>query len=231
MNEATGPSRPWLDPEVLESLEPMLERLAADPASLSSVTDPARAREVHLLDSLSGLAVTELREAGRIVDIGSGAGFPGIPLACALPAARVDLLDSVGRKVEFMSGVIEALEIPNARAVKARSEQWALGEGAAAYDLATARAVAPLEVLAELACPLLEQGGALVAWKGRREPESEAAVRAAGEVLALEIDRLVTVRPFESSRERHLYVLRKTGPTPPGLPRRPGMASKRPLAV
>ncbi len=230
MNDPAGPSRPWLDREVLESLEPMLALLAADPASLTSVTDPARAREVHLLDSLSGLAVAEVREAERVIDIGSGAGFPGVPLARAKPAATVDLLDSVGRKVEFMSGVIEALEIANARAVNARSEEWALGEGAAAYDLATARAVAPLEVLAELASPLLEHGGVLVAWKGEREPESEAAVSRLGERLAMAVDRVVTVRPFESSRERHLYVLQKTGPTPPDLPRRPGMARKRRLA-
>lgn len=229
MNDPAGASRPWLDREVLESLEPMLALLAGDPASLTSVADPARAREVHLLDSLSGLAVTEVREAKRVIDIGSGAGFPGVPLARAKPAATVDLLDSVGRKVEFMSGVIETLGIDNARTVNARSEEWALGEGAAAYDLATARAVAPLEVLAELASPLLGEGGALVAWKGGREPESESAVLRLGERLAMAVDRVVKVWPFESSRERHLYVLYKTGPTPPDLPRRPGMARKRPL--
>lgn len=230
MNDPTGSTRPWLDPEVLDALEPMLDLLAGDPASLSSVTEPSRARDVHLLDSLSGLAVDEVRGAVRMVDIGSGAGFPGIPLARAIPTARVDLLESVGRKVEFMAETIDELGISNARPVRARSEEWALGEGAAAYDLATARAVAPLEVLAELASPLLEEGGSLVAWKGEREPDSESLVSGLRERLAVEIDRVVAVRPFEASRERHLYVLRKTGPTPPALPRRPGMARKRPLA-
>ena len=145
MSDPVRPPRPWLDPEVLKALDPMLEMLADDPASLSSVTDPARAREVHLIDSLSGLVVEEVNRAGRIIDIGSGAGFPGIPLALARPSAKVDLLDSVGRKVEFINDVIARLEIGNARAIKARSEEWAAGAGSGAYDLATARAVAPLE--------------------------------------------------------------------------------------
>ncbi|MFA9399583.1 MAG: 16S rRNA (guanine(527)-N(7))-methyltransferase RsmG [Acidobacteriota bacterium] len=231
MSDPVRPPRPWLDPEVLKALDPMLEMLADDPASLSSVTAPARAREVHLIDSLSGLVVEEVNRAGRIIDIGSGAGFPGVPLALARPSATVDLLDSVGRKVEFINDVIARLGIGNARAIKARSEEWAAGAGSEAYDLATARAVAPLAILAEFASPLLDEGGSLVAWKGEREPESESTVTALGPELALEIDRVIPVRPFEGSRVRHLYVLRKTGPTPARLPRRPGMARKRPLAL
>lgn len=230
MSEPTGPHHPRADPAVLEALEPMLDLLADARASLSSVTDPARAREVHLLDSLSGLAAEEVQTAERIVDIGSGAGFPGVPLAIARPGAEVDLIESVSRKAGFIDEVIGRLGLTNARAIRARSEEWALGRGAGAYDLATARAVAPLGVLAELASPLLEEGGSLVAWKGELEPEAEAAISRHHEKLALEIDRVVPVRPFETSRVRHLYVLKKTGPTPPGLPRRPGMARKRPLA-
>lgn len=209
----------------------MLELLAGAPASLSSVTDPVRAREVHLADSLSGLVVDQVGAAERIVDIGSGAGFPGIPLAVARPGARVDLVESVGRKARFIEQVIGRLGLSNARAVNARSEEWASADGAAAYDLATARAVAPLGVLAELASPLLGEGGSLVAWKGEREPGAEAAISRNRSRLGLELDRVVAVRPFEASRIRHLYLLRKTGPTPEDLPRRPGMAGKRPLAA
>lgn len=207
----------------------MLTMLAADPASLSSVTDPQLGAEVHLLDSLSGMVLEELEEPESVVDIGSGAGFPGIPLAATRPRSSFDLIESVGRKVDFIERVIEMLGLSNARAIKARSEEWALTEGRDSYAVATARAVAPLVVLAELASPLLFEGGSLVAWKGARETEEEEALETVGERLAMTLDRVVPVRPFPTSRERHLYVVRKTGPTPERLPRRPGMARKRPF--
>jgi 16S rRNA (guanine527-N7)-methyltransferase len=208
----------------------MLEMLSAAPASLSSVTDIESARDVHVLDSLSGLAVEELTLADRTADIGSGAGFPGIPLAAALPEGSFDLIDSVSRKTAFIAAVIDRLGLENARAVTARSEEWALAEGQQAYDLVTARAVAPLSALAELASPLLRPDGCLVAWKGAREDQEERALERLERLLALRLDRIVEVKPFSGSRVRHLYVVRKTGPTPEGLPRRPGMARKRPLS-
>jgi 16S rRNA (guanine527-N7)-methyltransferase len=222
--------RPESDPDLILRLKPMLAMLASDPASLTSVTDPELGVDVHLLDSLSGTVAEELERPDAVVDIGSGAGFPGIPLAAARPGSRFDLIDSVGRKVEFMGRVIDRLSLTNARAIKTRSEDWARTEGQAAYQVATARAVAPLVVLAELASPLLSEGGSLVAWKGARETGDEAVLESAGERLAMELDRIVAVRPFSASRERNLYILRKTGPTPEGLPRRVGMARKRPFA-
>lgn len=207
----------------------MLTMLAADPASLSSVTDPELGTGVHLLDSLSGTVLEELEDPESVVDIGSGAGFPGIPLAVARPRSRFDLIDSVGRKVEFIQRVIERLGLSNVRAIKVRSEEWAASEGRDSYAVATARAVAPLAVLAELASPLLAEGGSLIAWKGARETEDEKALETVGEKLGMGLDRVVSVRPFPESRERHLYVVRKTGPTPERLPRRPGMARKRPF--
>jgi 16S rRNA (guanine527-N7)-methyltransferase len=226
----TTPEVPEFERPVLDRIEPMLAMLADAPASLSSVTDPAEAGRIHVQDSLSGLLVREIPEAGRVIDIGSGAGFPGIPLAVALPGVEFDLLDSVGRKVGFMDQVIAELGLENARAVKARSEEWATLEGGN-YAAATARAVAPLTALAELASPLLAEGGSLVAWKGERELDQERALSGLGRKLAMEMDRFLEVRPFVGSRVRHLYVLRKTGPTPDGLPRRPGMARKRPLTL
>lgn len=223
--------RPWLAGDLVKSLEPMLRMLVAEPASLSSVTNPDEARRVHLADSLSGLAVDEVNSATRCADIGSGAGFPGIPLAMARPDAEFVLIDSVGKKVKFIQSVIEALDLSNARAVHARSEEWAKEEGAEASDLVTARAVAPLEALAELASPLLSEGGSLVAWKGEREIEEESKLASLEDKLAMKLDRIVPVRPYESSRERHLYVVKKIGPTPKGLPRRPGMVRKRPLSA
>ena len=223
--------RPWLAGDLVKRLEPMLRMLVKEPASLSSVTNPDEARRVHLADSLSGLAVEEVSSAKRAADLGSGAGFPGVPLAMALPGAKFTLIDSVGKKVRFIEAVIEELGLENARAVNARSEDWAKAEGREAYDLITARAVAPLEALAELASPLLTEGGSLVAWKGERETGEEAKLAALADRLAMELDRIVSVRPYESSRTRHLYVVKKAGPTPSGLPRRAGMVRKRPLSA
>jgi 16S rRNA (guanine527-N7)-methyltransferase len=222
--------RPWLAGDLTGRLEPMLRMLAQAPASLSSVTNPDEARRVHLADSLSGLAVDEVIESNSVVDIGAGAGFPGIPLAMARPEADFTLIDSVGKKVKFIETVIAELGLTNTRAVHSRSEDWAKSDGAEAYDLVTARAVAPLEALAELASPLLREGGTLVAWKGDRELDEEEKVSQVSDRLAMEVDRIVTVKPYKSSRERNLYVVKKTGPTPAGLPRRAGMVRKRPLS-
>jgi 16S rRNA (guanine527-N7)-methyltransferase len=227
----TPPAAPQAEPALLTRLEPMLALLAEAPASLSSVTDPDDARNVHLRDSLSGLALPEVRNADLVADIGAGAGFPGIPLAAALPSTRFDLLDSVGRKVDFMNEVVETLGLDNVRAIKTRSEDLASGEGRERYGLATARAVAPLTVLAELASPLLREGGSLVAWKGARETGEEELLAGLRARLAMELERFVEVEPFTGSRVRHLYVIRKIGATPSGLPRRPGMARKRPLTL
>ena len=207
----------------------MLELLASDPASLSSVTDPGKARDIHIVDSLSGLVLPELREATLIGDIGSGAGFPGVPLAAALPGARVEMIESAGRKTAFIDRAIEATGLTNASTVTARSEEWAAGDGRERYGVITARAVADLSVLAELASPLLQYGGSLIAYKGGRETDSEAHLAHIEAKVAMKLEDVQTVRPFRASRDRHLYVIRKSGPTPPALPRRPGMARKRPL--
>jgi 16S rRNA (guanine527-N7)-methyltransferase len=223
------PLRPDPDPELVARLRPLIALLTESPHSLTSVRDVDEAEDVHIADSLSGLLIPELAEAERIVDIGSGAGFPGLPMAVALPRTQFDLLDSVKRKAGFIEEAIPVLGCGNAKAVWTRSEDWAKADGFEAYDAVTARAVAPLAVLCELACPLLREGGVLVAWKGARDPAEEREARAAMEILAMELDRVESVVPFESSRIRHLFVVRKTGPTPDRIPRRAGMARKRPL--
>jgi 16S rRNA (guanine527-N7)-methyltransferase len=205
-----------------------LELLEEERASVSSVTEPGRAWKVHVADSLTGLEVPALREATRIADVGSGAGFPGLVLAVALPGAQVDLIESVGRKCDFIRRAIEAAGIDNARVVDARSEELAEGEGREAYAAVTARAVGRLSTLAELASPLLEEGGLLVAWKGKRDAEEERQMANAAEALEMRPEEILHVGPYAGSEHRHLHVLRKSGPTPEGLPRRPGIAKKRP---
>jgi 16S rRNA (guanine527-N7)-methyltransferase len=224
----SAPSAASLDPTARKALQTVLGLLALERASVSSVTEPAQAWKVHVDDSLSGLEVGDLAAASRIADIGSGAGFPGLPLAVALPSARVELIESVGRKCDFIRLAIEHAGIANAEVANSRSEELAAGDGREAFDAVTARAVGRLSTLAELASPLLRSGGVLVAWKGRRDVEEEEELARAAEGLAMEPGPILAVGPYAGSRHRHLHVMHKRGPTPADLPRRPGMAKKRP---
>jgi len=217
-----------LDPQARRALRKVLELLQAERASVSSVTDPERAWRVHVEDSLTGLEVDALREAGRIADIGSGAGFPGLVLAVALPRAEVDLIESVGRKCDFIERAARAAGIANAHTVNARSEEIAAASGRESYDAVTARAVGRLSTLAELASPLLRENGVLVAWKGKRDPDEEEQLARAADQLAMRPERILDVGDRAGSKHRHLHVMRKARSTPPDLPRRPGMAKKRP---
>ena len=191
-------------------LERWLEALVTTPG-LTSVRDPAEARRVHLEDSLSALE-TVRRFDGSIVDVGSGGGAPGIPLAGALPEREITLLESNRRKCAFLERW--AAELPNLRVVCGRAEEQRVDT----YGVAVAKALAPPPVAAEWCLPLVAPGGAAVLFVGPTAESERAA--AVAEQLAAE---LVESPPG-------LLVLRKVGPTPPGFPRRPGIARKRPLA-
>jgi 16S rRNA (guanine527-N7)-methyltransferase len=212
----------------------LLEALAAEPDPHTAVSDAAAALDAHVADSLSGLEVEALRTAARIADLGAGAGFPGLVLAIALPAARVDLIEAARRKAAVIDRLRQAAQVDNARSVVARAEEWArtppaLGGGREAYDAVVARAVASLPVLVEYAAPLLRLSGVFVAWKGARDPAEEGRGREAADEVGLALADVLRVEPFEGARNRHLHVYRKVAPTPGRYPRRPGIAVKRPL--
>jgi 16S rRNA (guanine527-N7)-methyltransferase len=211
----------------------LLAALETEPDPPTTIRRGEEAITGHVADSLSALELEELRGARRILDLGSGAGFPGLALAIALPEAQVDLVESQGRKTAVIDRLRQAADVTNARSVTARVEEWArnpppLG-GREAYDVVTARAVAPLAVLAEYASPLLREGGVLVAWKGARDASEEAAASKAAGRLGLQVREVLRVQPFAGARNRHLHVLAKAAATPEGFPRRPGVARKRPL--
>jgi len=214
-----------------ERLDALLELLRSDPTAPVAKSTLATAREVHLADSLSGLEVAELRRAERIADLGSGAGFPGLVLAIALVQVRCELIESSSRKCAFLRRAIERTGAGNATVVCERAEGWASGSGREAYDAVTARAVARLATLAELASPLLRDGGVLVAWKGNRDRDEEAELVRAAPRLAIEPVEIRAVTPYHGSHDRHIHLLRKNGPTPEGLPRRIGLAAKRPFGA
>jgi 16S rRNA (guanine527-N7)-methyltransferase len=219
---------PELDDRGRVAVEAIVELLAADPAAPTSVSDRERARQVHVADSLSGLIFAELRDAERICDIGAGAGFPGLVLAAALPRARLELVESSRRKCEFIARAAAAAGLENVTVRAERAETFAAGAGAGRFEAVTARAVGRLSTLAELASPLLVAGGVLVAWKGRRDRGEEAELDRAAEQLAMHPEAVRWVGPYAGSENRHLHLIRKRGATPAGLPRRPGMAKKRP---
>lgn len=222
-------SRWELPPSTVDGLAALMRLLGADPLAPTSVTEARRARDVHVADSLSALGIAGFRELDTIVDIGSGAGFPGLVLAIAMPQTRFDLLESVGRKCAFIERAAAKLELTNVCAVCHRAEEWAAGPGAELYGGAVSRAVGRLATIVEYAAPLLRVGGLLLTWKGRREIEEEREGERAAALLGMRPAGIEWVGAYAGSRNRHLHRYEKTGPSPPGYPRRPGMAKKRPL--
>ncbi len=207
----------------------VLDLLAREEASVSSITAPDEAMRVHVEDSLDGLRIPAITQATHLADIGAGAGFPGLVLASALPEASVSLIESVGRKCAFMDRAAAAAGLDNVEVVNARAEEWAAGIGTC--DVVTARALAPLTALVEYAAPLLKPGGVLVAWKGRRDVAEEADGAACAAVTGMELRDVVAMAPRPGADARHLHVYEKVAETPPKFPRRAGMARKKPITA
>jgi 16S rRNA (guanine527-N7)-methyltransferase len=229
-----GPPRPapWardLSPSQLEQVEAMLSLLETDEHAPTSVRDAESARRSHIADSLVALELDVVSGSRRIADLGSGAGFPGLAIAIALPEAEVSLVESQRRKCEFLERMRDAAGIENARVVCARAEEWNAGVGRS--DAVLARALAPQAVVLVYAAPLLRMGGALVDWRGRRDPSAEEAADRAASVLGLSRIETRHVTPFVQATDRHLHVFVKVEETPARFPRRPGIARKRPLGA
>jgi 16S rRNA (guanine527-N7)-methyltransferase len=193
-----------------ERLERWLERLLETPG-LTAIHDPSEARRVHLAESLVAVPYAE-RYDGAVVDVGSGGGAPGIPIAAALPDREVVLLEATRRKCDFLETV--ARDFPNARVVCGRAEEQPIER----FGVAVAKALAPPSVAAEWCLPLVAVGGAAILLVGPSET-TEPVARVSGQLGG-----------GEPEEHPGLLVLPKVAPTPPGFPRRPGIARKRPLA-
>jgi 16S rRNA (guanine527-N7)-methyltransferase len=211
------------------TLATVLRVLAADEHAPTAIRDPGQGMGLHLLDSLAALEIEPLGEARRLADLGSGAGFPGLPIAVALPSVEVALVESQRRKCEFLERVCAAAEITNAKVVWARVEEWA--EGRAGNDVVLARALASQPVVLEYAAPLLRLGGRLIDWRGVRSEEDEGQADDAASILGLQREEIRRVAPIEGATSHHLHVFLKVAETPERFPRRAGMARKRPLGA
>jgi 16S rRNA (guanine527-N7)-methyltransferase len=217
-----------VSPAGVRALEAILALQASDPAASTTVRAVDEAVDRHVADSLVAVDLPAVRHGRAIADLGSGAGWPGLALAAALPDARVSLVESAVRHCRYLERAVAAGRLENAFVVHARVEEWVDGLGA--HDVVTARALAALPVLCEYAAPLLGDEGVLVAWKGAVSGEEAAAGAAAAAVVGLEPVEVVAVDPYPAAERRTLHVFRKAAPTPERFPRRAGMAVKRPLA-
>jgi 16S rRNA (guanine527-N7)-methyltransferase len=197
--------------------------------NLTAISDREQVIVKHFMDSLSLATVLHPTASASLVDIGAGAGFPGIPLKIAFPALQLTLLEATRKKVEFLNHVIARLGLPDTRAVQARAEDW--GKDPAhreRFDYAVARAVADLPVLLEYALPLVRVGGAFIAQKGIAvQPEIERAEPAL-RLLGGRVREVVPVQ-LPGLEPRHLVVVDKTAPTPAGYPRRAGLPERKPI--
>ena len=192
--------------------------------NLTGITEDDAVAKLHLLDSLTVLSTADL--AGKtLIDVGCGAGFPGVPLAIACPEARVTLLDSLGKRMKWLESVLPRLGV-EAECVTARAEE-AVAQRRETYDFATSRAVARLNILLELTAPYVKVGGAVLAMKGSAAYEELAEARNAIKKLGLQLEKTLD---FHIDGATHtVIVLRKTGFTPPQYPRPFAKIKKSPL--
>ncbi|MFC1767006.1 16S rRNA (guanine(527)-N(7))-methyltransferase RsmG [Candidatus Margulisiibacteriota bacterium] len=196
--------------------------------NLTSITAEDEIIIKHFLDSLTIAKAVDLSQISTLLDIGAGAGLPGIPLKIAFPHLNVTMVDSTRKKVNFMKHVIEMLKLENSKAVFSRSEDFPR-EMKESFDIVTSRAVAELRVLAEYCLPYVKIGGFFVAYKGADTENEIAAANNAISTLGGELERTVKLTLPNTDMIRNLVVIRKIGRAPDNFPRRAGIAKKRPL--
>ncbi len=193
--------------------------------NLTAITEDAQVAKLHLLDSLTVLASADLR-GKTLIDVGCGAGFPGVPLAIACPEAKITLLDSLAKRMNWLETVLPQLGIGNATCITARAEE-AVARVRETYDFATSRAVARLNILLELTAPYVRVGGAVLAMKGSAAREELAEAKNAVYKLGLQLEE---IRDFTIDGATHsVIVLRKVKNTPSQFPRRYSKIKQAPL--
>ena len=205
-----------------------------DRANVIGTRDLERIVLDHVLDSLSCFLHAPLWEARRLADVGSGGGLPGIPISIIRPDLRTTLIESTGKKADFLRYAAERLGLENLDVINARVEDVGrMGEQRGAYAIVTSRAVARLSVLAEYCVPLLEVGGDAIAMKARVERAEYEEGQRAADALGARVDSIdrVAMLPEVGEKQRNLVILEKIRETPARYPRRAGVVARRPLGV
>ena len=193
--------------------------------NLTGITEPAPVAKLHLLDSLTVMSCADLK-GKQIIDVGCGAGFPGVPLAIACPEAKITLLDSLAKRMNWLDTILPQLGVTNARTVTARAEE-AITTRREKFDFATSRAVARLNILLELTAPYVRVGGKVLAMKGSAAREELEESRNAIKRLGLKLEE---VKEFQIDGASHsVIILKKVAPTPPQYPRRYAKIKQSPL--
>jgi len=198
--------------------------------NLTAIQDPEQIRIKHFLDSLTSLSVMIDTPVDRVIDIGTGAGFPGIPLKIIYPSIDLTLVESVGKKADFCSYMIETLKLSGVRIINKRAEVVGrMPDHRQMYDWAIARAVAILPVLVEYLLPLVRVGGNMLAMKGESAPAEAHEAESATRILGGHLRKLIPVTLPGVVEERYLIHIDKIAATPDIYPRRTGVPAKRPL--
>ncbi len=222
-----------LTPAQLRAFEVYTEELLAWNAhiNLTAITEPEAIAARHFADSLSCLLVMKPRPSGlRVVDVGTGAGFPGLPLKIVCPSIQITLIEATGKKVTFLRHIVATLGLEGVTILHARAEEVGQSpEHREQYDWVLARAVAPMRTLAEYLLPLCRLGGHCLAWKGENAPQEVSEAQQAISLLGGQVVQLIPVELPMIAETHYLVDVVKRAATPPKYPRRPGMPAKRPL--
>jgi 16S rRNA (guanine527-N7)-methyltransferase len=198
--------------------------------NLTAIRDTESIRTKHFLDSFSCVLAWKASPPNHLIDIGTGAGFPGIPLKILYPGLKLTLVESVGKKAMFCQHMVRVLGLEHVNVIQARAED--LGQKPAhreQYDWAVARAVANLNVLSEYLIPLVKVGGMALAQKGESGPAEAQSAEKAMELLGGKLKQLIPVNLPGVVEDRYLIVVEKVAATPPKYPRKPGIPMKQPL--
>lgn len=198
--------------------------------NLTAIREPAGIRSKHFLDSLTCVLAWRDTPPSSLIDVGTGAGFPGIPLKILHPSLSLTLVESVGKKAEFCKHVVETLGLDKVEVLQTRAEEVGqIAKHRERYDWAVARAVANLPILVEYLLPLVRVGGGVLAQKGDSGPAEAQASERAIKLLGGRLRQLVKVNLPGVAEDRYLVIIDKIAATPPSYPRRVGIPMKKPL--
>ena len=194
--------------------------------NLTAITEPNEVIKKHFIDCLSILKY--IPKQGKVIDVGTGAGFPGIPLKIAESSLNITLLDSLNKRVNFLNEVINTINLENIKAVHSRAEEYAVGENRESYDVAVSRAVAELPTLLEYLMPYVKVGGICICMKGPKATEELEKSRKAIEVLGGRFEKIENIN-IDENMERNIVIIKKVKNTPNKYPRKAGKPSKEPI--